>query len=160
MGSKINSVNQPLILRKISTFKPHLRPKSFVGFSSSYGDRNDQGHISTPSSTSTQVKIPEPSSCSVKFKTLGACKLGISRYPDFSYNAAGGTGTGQGRKMTESEPGDEIEVYFDLETLYIPALSSETTRFLGLPLPPFLKIEIIPEFFGGRISQRTGRVHS
>ncbi|KAK4769111.1 hypothetical protein SAY86_027261 [Trapa natans] len=164
MGSKINSVivNQPLILHKLGTFKPPPQFLACVSLSS-YGIRNEQGrHISTPSSstTSTQVKIADPSCCSIKFKTLGACKLGISRYPDFIYDAAGGTGTGLGQKMIERNTSvdDELKVSFDPETLYIPALSSETTRFLGLPLPPFLKIEIIPEFFGGYINQQTGKV--
>ncbi|PKI38342.1 hypothetical protein CRG98_041253 [Punica granatum] len=92
------------------------------------------------------------------FKTLGACKLGIARYPDFIYNAVGGTGTGLGKKITGSGSVDEILVSFDLDTLYIPPLSSETTRLLGLPLPPYLKIEIVPESFGGRINQETGKV--
>ncbi|KAJ4956136.1 hypothetical protein NE237_012919 [Protea cynaroides] len=102
----------------------------------------------------TQPEKPGP--YSVEFMTLKACKLGISRYPNFEYNAEGGRGTGTGIK-NDSSP-NEISVSFDLQTLYIPPLTSETTRFLGLPLPPFLKIDIVPELFHGTINEETGKV--
>jgi len=38
-------------------------------------------------------------------------------------------------------------------------LTSGTTKFLGLPLPPFLKIDIVPELFQGTIDQDSGKVH-
>lgn len=90
------------------------------------------------------------------FKTFEACKLGISRYPDFVYNAKGGSGTGTGKRIESSE---EIAVDFDLEKLYIPPLTSATAKFLGLPLPPFLKIDVVPELLRGYVSQETGKVH-
>lgn len=93
----------------------------------------------------------------MKFQTLPACKLGISRYPDFDYNAQGGSGTATGTKNGVDLP-DKITVSFDLQSLYIPPLSSATTRFLGLPLPPFLKIDIVPELFQGTIVEETGQV--
>ncbi|XP_074576612.1 uncharacterized protein LOC141833128 [Curcuma longa] len=90
----------------------------------------------------------------LKFETLRGCKLGISRYPDFEYNAEGGIGT-----ATAAEAGgDALQVSFDITTLYIPPLSGTTTKFLGLPLPPFLNIVIIPELFQGTISRVTGKV--
>lgn len=49
-------------------------------------------------------------------------------------------------------------VDFDVKTLYIPSLSTATTKFLGLPLPPFLKIEIVPEIFRGIINLEFGKV--
>ncbi|KAL3647390.1 hypothetical protein CASFOL_008358 [Castilleja foliolosa] len=106
--------------------------------------------------TIKQSKIPKSDIYSVKFKTLGDCKLGISRYPDFSYNAKGGQGSGTATRA--SDPKDEVFVDFDVETLYIPPLSTATTKFLGLPLPPFLKIEIVPETFRGTIDQESGKV--
>jgi hypothetical protein len=51
-----------------------------------------------------------------------------------------------------------VLVDFDVASLYIPAMSSATTRFLGLPLPPFLKIEILPEALHGSIDRTTGQV--
>ncbi|KAJ6817518.1 uncharacterized protein M6B38_404505 [Iris pallida] len=96
----------------------------------------------------------------VDFQTLRSCKLGIARYPDFEYNANGGTGTAIGRHtgLAAGAKDDDISVSFNVETLYIPALTCETTRFLGLPLPPFLKIEIVPEAFEGTINKTSGKV--
>lgn len=96
--------------------------------------------------------------CTVNFKSLGGCKLGISRYPDFEYNAQGGTGTGTGNKVKHGDLNDVISVSFDLKTLYVPPLTSGTTKFLGLPLPPSLKIDIVPELFQGSIDPVSGKV--
>lgn len=52
----------------------------------------------------------------------------------------------------------ETSVEFDVNTLYIPPLTSSTTKFLGLPLPPFLKIAIVPEIFRGIINVESGKV--
>ncbi|OMO85986.1 hypothetical protein CCACVL1_09881 [Corchorus capsularis] len=109
--------------------------------------------VSTTKSIETQQ--PKTDVLTVSFKTLGACKLGISRYPDFEYNAQGGTGAGTGSK---TKAGNEISVNFDIKTLYIPPLSSATTKFLGLPLPPLLKIDIVPQLFQGNINQESGKV--
>ncbi|KAF9598902.1 hypothetical protein IFM89_032756 [Coptis chinensis] len=68
-------------------------------------------------------------------------------------NCGLGTRTG-----TKSGTFEEISVSFDLQTLYIPPLNSATTRFLGLPLPPLLKIDIVPELFQGTIDEDTGKV--
>ena len=95
----------------------------------------------------------------VKFRALSACKLGIARYPDFEYNAEGGKGIGLASKVTESDSNDELLVSFDVNTLYIPPLMSSTTKFLGLPLPPFLKIRIDPELFQGNINRKSGKVY-
>ncbi|XP_042454100.1 uncharacterized protein LOC122038422 isoform X1 [Zingiber officinale] len=90
----------------------------------------------------------------IKFETLRGCKLGISRYPDFEYNAEGGIGTA----TAAGTGGDALQVSFDITTLHIPPLSGTTTKFLGLPLPPFLNIVITPELFQGTISRVTGKV--
>lgn len=152
MGCKINPSNPP-ILSKVPTRRQRpTRPKTIISFSSSSFSQNNQTPISD---TQTQLLNSE---LSVKFGTLKACKLGVSQYPDFEYNAEGGKGTGSGTKTTESSLSDEILVSFDLKTVYIPPLTSVTTKFLGLPLPPFLKIEIVPELFQGRISKESGKV--
>ncbi|KAM3320073.1 hypothetical protein P3S67_007273 [Capsicum chacoense] len=104
----------------------------------------------------TETAIPRTSTFNVDFKTFEACKLGISRYPDFVYNAQGGTGTGTGKRIESS---NEISIDFDLEKLYIPPLTSATAKFLGLPLPPFLKIDIEPELLKGYVNQETGKVN-
>lgn len=96
---------------------------------------------------------PEPDTLSVEFRTRDGCRLGIARYPDFAYDAQGGRGVGAGR----GEDGTVL-VDFDVASLYIPPMSGATTRFLGLPLPPFLKIDILPEALGGTIDRATGQV--
>ncbi|WCJ36581.1 hypothetical protein M5689_017772 [Euphorbia peplus] len=146
MGCRINTSNPP-ILCKIPTTRPTFRFRTVAVSSSS---PNQQESISTSTISNADV-------CStVSFKTLGACKLGISRYPDFEYNAQGGTGTGTAAKKDNMK--DEFSVSFDLDTLYIPPLTSATTKFLGLPLPPGLKIDIAPQLFQGSIDRDSGKV--
>ncbi|XVE64158.1 hypothetical protein DITRI_Ditri07aG0079600 [Diplodiscus trichospermus] len=140
MGSKMNSLEPP-ILCQLPARKPYFRTKT-IAFSSYLPNKGE--------AVSTKTIV-----YSVSFKTLGSCKLGISRYPDFEYNAEGGTGNGTGTKLTD---GNELSVSFDLKTLYIPPLTSATTKFLGLPLPPFLKIDIIPQLFQGIINRESGKV--
>lgn len=103
--------------------------------------------------TTSDLTTPLQNIHKVEFKTLEGCKLGIWRYPIFEYNANGGIGNGIGR-----EKNDTIDVDFDVEDLYIPALNGETTKFLGLPLPPFLKIDIVPEILQGNINRASGKV--
>ncbi|KAL9324174.1 hypothetical protein ACSQ67_009031 [Phaseolus vulgaris] len=72
---------------------------------------------------------------------------------------AGGMGTGIAAKVTENGlANNDLPVSFDLESLYIPPLTSSTAKFLGLPLPPFLKIEVVPEALHGSINQESGKV--
>ncbi|TVU28000.1 hypothetical protein EJB05_19506, partial [Eragrostis curvula] len=100
---------------------------------------------------------PGNDTLSVEFRTQDGCRLGIGRYPDFAYNAQGGRGVGAGRGKESGEDG-AVLVEFDVASLYIPPMSGATTRFLGLPLPPFLKIDILPEALGGTIDRATGQV--
>ncbi|CAL9244560.1 unnamed protein product [Arabidopsis halleri] len=99
---------------------------------------------------------------SVSFKTIGTGKLGISRYPDFEYSPQGGSGAGTAQKIDGGDKNrasnSELSVCFNVATLYIPSLTSQTTKFLGFPLPPFLKIDISPEIFQGTIDQESGKV--
>ncbi|XP_047940351.1 uncharacterized protein LOC125187763 [Salvia hispanica] len=111
-------------------------------------------NLNEPAVTATINQTQNNPTPNVNFKTLGSCKLGISRYPDFSYNAIGGAGSGTATKL----PDDQVSVEFDVEKLYIPPLSTATTTFLGLPLPPFLKIDILPRVFRGEIDQESGKV--
>ncbi|CAN7046099.1 hypothetical protein IGI04_008545 [Brassica rapa subsp. trilocularis] len=100
----------------------------------------------------------------VSFKTIGTGKLSISRYPDFEYSPQGGSGSGTARCIDADgcdknrTSNSELSVSFDVGTLYIPSLTNQTTKFLGLPLPPFLKIDIAPEMFQGTIDQDSGKV--
>ncbi|KAL2227122.1 uncharacterized protein LOC105160525 [Sesamum indicum] len=161
MGCQIHSLNPQLLSNKINiqskqSARSSFRPNSQLlrtTLLSSYNNLNEQQLVST--ATIKQPQIPESDVYNVKFQTLGACKLGISRYPDFEYNAKGGSGSGTAAKILDS---GEVSVDFDVKQLYIPPLSAATTKFLGLPLPPFLKIEIVPENFHGKINQESGKV--
>ncbi|KAG5007270.1 hypothetical protein AAZX31_09G133900 [Glycine max] len=148
MNCKINSLSSPIPC-KLYTKKPRLRRTNTILFSFSSSEKQQK-----TISTSTSIEA-----YTVSFKTEKGCKLGISRYPDFEYDAEGGIGTGVGAKDTKNDPANnDLPVSFDLETLYIPPLTSSTTKFLGLPLPPFLKIDIVPEAFQGNINQESGKV--
>ncbi|XP_068635460.1 uncharacterized protein [Aristolochia californica] len=145
-------------------FKLFARPATNPSFSFNQKDKKSRlmsAHSrktsQEPSTVCTQTQMQEPGPYSVEFQTMRTCKLGISRYPNFAYNAEGGRGRGIGTKNYRDKP-DCIAVSFDLQTLYIPPLTSATTRFLGLPLPPFLRIDIVPELFQGTIDEKTGQV--
>jgi len=109
---------------------------------------------SSPAVAAAQARLGTDT-LSVEFRTREGCGLGIARYPDFAYDAQGGRGAGAG-----SGEGGTLLVDFDVASLYIPPMSGATTRFLGLPLPPFLKIDILPEALGGTIDRATGQVYT
>ncbi|XP_078176936.1 ATP-dependent Clp protease ATP-binding subunit [Carex rostrata] len=145
--STFHSFNIP----RVNNF--HINPLKPANYSfkriptvfSSYTD-TDTASVSDPTT-------PFQNMYKVEFKTLEGCKLGIWRYPIFEYNAKGGIGNGIGR-----EKNDIIDVDFDVNNLYIPSLNGDTTKFIGLPLPPFLKIDIVPEILQGNINRSTGKV--
>ncbi|KAL9272238.1 hypothetical protein AKJ16_DCAP25526 [Drosera capensis] len=132
--------------------KHHIHKHIALASSSSSSSSSSAPSLSLTSSSSSSS-----SSYKVRFDSLEGCKLGIARYPDFDYNARGGGGQGEGKVVNEQQVEGEGE--FDVEGLYIPPLSYATTKFLGLPLPPFLKIEIAPEVFQGRIGKLSGKVN-
>ncbi|XP_052185443.1 uncharacterized protein LOC127797027 isoform X1 [Diospyros lotus] len=158
------SPNQPAKLSYFSSVQSK-RSRTRITAPLSSSPRNQQNqNQEAPISTATVTgrKAPENDAYGVEFKTLGGCKLGISRYPDFEYDARGGTGTGSGRGKRAAANsdlvGEVLSVSFDTKTLYIPPLMSSTTRFLGLPLPPFLKIDVVPDLFRGTIDRKSGQV--
>ncbi|XP_057428763.1 uncharacterized protein LOC130722140 [Lotus japonicus] len=151
MSCKINSLNPPIPCR-FYTKKPKITKIKTIILCSS--DKQQK-----TITTSTAIETPTTEAYSVSFKTKRACKLGISWYPDFEYDAEGGMGTGPGAKVTENQANNnDLLVSFDLETLYIPPLTSSTTKFLGLPLPPLLKIDIVPQALQGSVNQESGKV--
>lgn len=150
MGSQTLNLNPHFLHKIIHTNNLKLLKTTPL---SSSNNPNHQQLVST--TTIKQTQIPQTQPYNVQFKTLGACKLGISRYPDFEYDAAGGSGSGT---ATPAHPDGRVLVEFDVEQLYIPSLSTATTKFLGLPLPPFLKIGIVPETFRGEINRESGEV--
>lgn len=165
MGCHIHSLNPQILCRiynrrspkehsspylNVLQLQPKFRINKTIAFSS-----NQQDPIPTITSV-PPTQLQEPSAFTIEFKTLESCKLGIASYPDFKYNAQGGEGIGKGTNIKESNV--ETMVDFDVKTLYIPPLTTATTKFLGLPLPPFLRIDIVPQLFKGSINTKSGQV--
>jgi len=88
-------------------------------------------------------------------QTLAGCGLKIGRYPRFRYDASGGGGSAT---RGGHDRGGWQPLSFEATALVIPALSWRTTRCLGLPLPPGLRITIHPERLEGRWQIATGAV--
>ncbi len=89
----------------------------------------------------------------VQLQTLPGCGLTIGRYPRFRYDASGGGGSAT---LGSHDRGGWQSLSFEAAALAIPALSWRTTRCLGLPLPPGLRITIQPERLEGRWQVATG----
>ncbi|MFM7643148.1 MAG: hypothetical protein ACKO45_16585 [Cyanobium sp.] len=87
--------------------------------------------------------------------TEAGCALAIGPYPRFRYDGSGGGGLAiAGEPLADGwQP-----LVFDPATLTIPPLSTRTTRFLGLPLPPGLQIAIAPQQLQGRWHPPSGAV--
>lgn len=100
--------------------------------------------------------IPNAATLSkVVLRTLRDCQLGVSIYPGFDYDASGGGGAGTAVLRDDGL----LHVSFDAAALSVPALELATTRVLGLPLPPPLRIEIVPRRLEGTVDPATGAVN-
>ena len=88
-------------------------------------------------------------------KSLNGCRLTIGSYPPFIYNACGGGGKAT---LFPSKNNNLINVSFSSKTFLIPPLTSRTTKFLSLPLPPGLKIEMSMDRLAGTIDKNSGEV--
>ncbi len=91
----------------------------------------------------------------MELKSLEGCRLIIGSYPPFSYNAYGGGGKG---KLLPSKKNNIVYLCFSSQTFSIPPLTSKTTKFLSLPLPPGLKIEMSMDKLEGTIDMNSGEV--
>tara|TARA_B100000965_G_scaffold312062_1_gene271769 strand:- start:452 stop:982 length:531 start_codon:yes stop_codon:yes gene_type:complete len=91
----------------------------------------------------------------MQLKSLEGCRLRIGLYPAFSYNASGGGGKGT---LIPTEKNNLISLSFSPTTFAIPPLTSKTTKFLSLPLPPGIKIAICMDKLEGTIDKNSGEV--
>ena len=91
----------------------------------------------------------------MQLKSLEGCRLKIGSYPPFSYNAYGGGGKGT---LIPSKKNNILYLRFSSKTFSIPPLTSETTKFLSLPLPPGLKIEMHMDKLEGTIDKNSGEI--
>ena len=91
----------------------------------------------------------------MQLTSLEGCRLKIGSYPPFSYDASGGGGQGT---LLPSKKNNILFLSFSSKTFSIPPLTSKTTKFLSLPLPPGLKIEMSMDKLEGKIDKSSGEV--
>ena len=91
----------------------------------------------------------------MQLKSLEGSRLKIGLFPAFDYNASGGGGIGTLIPTLK----DNIEyLSFSSKSFSIPPLNSLTTKFLSIPLPPGLKIEMSMDQLEGTIDHNSGEV--
>tara|TARA_B100000579_G_scaffold410970_1_gene401376 strand:- start:22 stop:552 length:531 start_codon:yes stop_codon:yes gene_type:complete len=88
-------------------------------------------------------------------KSLEGCRLKIGKYPPFTYNAYGGGGKAT---LLRNNKNNLLHITFSSKTFSIPPLTSKTTRFLSLPLPPGFKINMSMDHLEGTIDEDSGEV--
>ena len=88
-------------------------------------------------------------------KSLKGCRLKIGLYPPFDYDARGGGGEGL---LIRNHKENILELSFAPENFSIPPLTSKTTKFLNLPLPPGLKIDMSMDTLKGTIENNSGKI--
>ena len=91
----------------------------------------------------------------MELKSLEGCRLKIGKYPPFTYNAYGGGGKAT---LLPNQTNKLLHVRFSSKTFSIPPLTSKTTRFLSLPLPPGFKIKMSMDELEGTIDKNSGEV--
>ena len=91
----------------------------------------------------------------MQLKSLAGCRLAIGKYPSFRYNAKGGGGKAI---LLPNHKNNLLHISFSSKTFSIPPLTSKTTRFLSLPLPPGFKIEMSMDQLEGTIDKSSGEV--
>ncbi len=91
----------------------------------------------------------------MQLRSLEGCRLKIGKYPPFTYNAYGGGGKAI---LHSNQTNNLLHISFSSKTFSIPPLTSKTTRFLSLPLPPGFKIEMSIDQLEGTIDKNSGKV--
>lgn len=118
----------------------------------------DRRTMSRTSLLRTWTSSAHPDVRTATLRVKEGCLLGVSVYPNFRYNASGGGGRGKAMLVEGDAKVLAYQVRFDADELYIPSLNTQTTKILGLPLPPFLSIAIEPLSLEGSVDVETGRV--
>jgi len=91
----------------------------------------------------------------MQLRSLDGCQLAIGSYPPFNYDASGGGGIAT---LLSTEKEHILHISFASKTFSIPPLSSKTTKFLSLPLPLGLKIEMSMDKLEGTVDKNTGEI--
>ena len=92
----------------------------------------------------------------MQLKSLEGCRLTIGSYPPFEYNAV--TGGGIAKVLSSKKKNNVLYLNFSSKTFSIPPLNSRTTKFLFVPLPPGLNIEMSMDKLEGTIDKNSGEV--
>ena len=88
-------------------------------------------------------------------RSLDKCCLRIGSYPSFDYDAT----SGGGPAFVHLKEQAKIKyLRFDSSTFLIPPLTCRNTRFLSLPIPPGLKIEMLMDKLEGTLDLTTGEL--
>ena len=91
----------------------------------------------------------------MKLESLDNCELYIGNYPKFLYDASGGGGNAI---MGDKSMSGLRTIKFYPTSFIIPPLNFHTTKILGLPMPPGLKIDISVQKLSGVIDESRGTV--
>ena len=91
----------------------------------------------------------------MELRSLEGCRLQIGKFPPFTYNAYGGGGKAT---LHKNKKNNLLHISFSPKTFSIPSLTSKTTRFLFLPLPPGFKIKMSMDRLAGTIDENSGEV--
>lgn len=92
-----------------------------------------------------------------RLETQAGCQLVIAGYPPFSYDARGGGGLSSALPDPDASS-NTLPLEFPAQDLMIPPMDSSRARFLGLPLPPGLSIQIQPDRLAGELKPHTGEL--
>ena len=91
----------------------------------------------------------------MELRSLDGCRLTIGHFPHFSYNATGGGGEA---KLLSIKDNNILNLSFSSKSFAIPPLTSKTTKFLSLPLPPAIRIEMLMDKLEGTINKNSGEI--
>tara|TARA_B100000579_G_scaffold411741_1_gene402806 strand:+ start:468 stop:998 length:531 start_codon:yes stop_codon:yes gene_type:complete len=91
----------------------------------------------------------------MQLKSLQGCRLKIGTFSSFHFNAYGGGGVA---KLIENKKNNTLKLSFSSKSFFIPSLNWQTTRFLYVPLPPGLKIDMFMEKLEGTLHKDSGEV--
>ncbi|KAG0450504.1 hypothetical protein HPP92_026872 [Vanilla planifolia] len=123
---------------------------SFGRPSSTLGQNYVPGLRSTPNSPKLAVLLPTELRCppltTAKNPMARSPNLGPhpqplqGRFPDFEYDATGGSGTATGKA---DGPTDELTTRFETESSHIPPLTRRDHEVPRLPLPPYWRLPLL-----------------
>ncbi|KAK9665561.1 hypothetical protein RND81_14G120000 [Saponaria officinalis] len=108
----------------------------------------------------SQTQLPKDKNAykNITIKTLDDSRMNIAQY-GFLYNARGGQGTGSLVKVKEDKfnRNAPLRFEFDLRTVHIPSMTSNTAKFIG-QFPPMFRVDVVSENIKADIYVESGKV--